>query len=49
MKTNTRFIQSVVKSSKSTDVVMPWARGENRITTIASRVSHKNNTRAKGV
>jgi hypothetical protein len=37
MKTNTRFIQSVVNSSVSAEVSLPWTRGKRRADFIASR------------
>ncbi|MBV1926414.1 MAG: hypothetical protein KUG62_04600 [Rhodobacteraceae bacterium] len=37
MKTNTRFIQSIVKSAKAKDVILPWSRGKRRCEFIASR------------
>ncbi len=37
MKTNTRFINSIVETARKTDVVMPWARGARRKAFIAKR------------
>jgi hypothetical protein len=37
MKTNTRFIQSVVKTVQSNEVVMPWTRGKPRQAFIEKR------------
>lgn len=37
MKTNTRFIQSIVKTAKSNEVDMPWARGKRREAFIQKR------------
>ena len=37
MKTNTRFIQSIVKTAKTTDVEMPWTRGARRAAFISKR------------
>jgi len=37
MKTNTRFIQSIVKTAKSNEVEMPWARGKRREAFIQKR------------
>ncbi|MGA9409054.1 MAG: hypothetical protein WBV78_01280 [Roseobacter sp.] len=37
MKTNTRFIQSVVKTAKSNEVEMPWTRGKRREAFIQKR------------
>ena len=33
----TRFIKSAIATAKSTDVVMPWARGARREAFIAKR------------
>lgn len=33
----TRFLKSVAKTAKSTDVEMPWARGSRRAAMIAKR------------
>lgn len=37
MKTNTRFIKSVVDAAAKNDTVMPWARGSRRAAFIAKR------------
>ncbi len=37
MKTNARFIKSVVKAAAENDTVMPWARGSRRVAFIAKR------------
>jgi hypothetical protein len=37
MKTNTRFIKSVVAAAEKNDTVMPWARGKRRTAFIAKR------------
>ncbi|MFK7745395.1 MAG: hypothetical protein AB8B47_10095 [Roseobacter sp.] len=37
MKTNKRFIKSIVATAEKTDVVMPWARGTRRQEFIAKR------------
>jgi len=37
MKTNTRFIKSVVETAAKNDTVMPWARGARRAAFIAKR------------
>ncbi len=37
MKTNTRFIKSVVATAAKNDTVMPWARGSRRAAFIAKR------------
>jgi hypothetical protein len=37
MKTNTRFIKSVVETAAKNDTVMPWARGTRRAAFIAKR------------
>lgn len=37
MKPKARFIASVTKAAKDTEVVMPWARGARRAAFIAKR------------
>ncbi|MBW4962046.1 hypothetical protein [Sulfitobacter sp. CW3] len=37
MKTNTRFIKSVVAAAAKETTVMPWARGARRAAFIATR------------
>ena len=37
MKTNTRFIKSVVETAAKNDTVMPWTRGARRAAFIAKR------------
>ena len=37
MKTNTRFIKSVVATAADDKTVMPWARGTRRAAFIAKR------------
>ncbi|MCR8826165.1 hypothetical protein [Pseudosulfitobacter koreensis] len=37
MKTNTRFIKSVVAAAADDKTVMPWARGARRAAFIAKR------------
>lgn len=37
MKTNTRFIKSVVETAAKDTTVMPWARGKRRAEFIAKR------------
>ncbi|WP_339769838.1 hypothetical protein [uncultured Pseudosulfitobacter sp.] len=37
MKTNTRFIKSVVATAADDKTVMPWARGPRRAAFIAKR------------
>ncbi|MFT6675388.1 MAG: hypothetical protein ACJAVM_001580 [Sulfitobacter sp.] len=37
MKTNTRFIKSVVAAAAKNDTVMPWTRGAARAAFIAKR------------
>ncbi|MBM1814102.1 hypothetical protein [Pseudosulfitobacter pseudonitzschiae] len=37
MKTNTRFIKSVVAAAADEKTVMPWARGTRRAAFIAKR------------
>jgi hypothetical protein len=37
MKTNTRFIKSVVAAAAKNDTVMPWTRGARRAAFIAKR------------
>lgn len=39
MKTNTRFIKSVVETAAKNDTVMPWARGARRAAFIAKRTA----------
>ncbi len=45
MKTNTRFIQSIVKTSQDSDVVMPWARGQRRKAFVEKRAAAANSAR----
>ena len=37
MKTNTRFIKSVLENAKSDSPALPWARGARRAAFIAKR------------
>lgn len=37
MKTNQRFIKSIVETAAKNDTVMPWARGARRAAFIAKR------------
>lgn len=37
MKTNTRFIKSVLETASKTEVIMPWARGSRRASFINKR------------
>ncbi len=37
MKTNARFVKSIVKTAAENDTVMPWARGKRRAAFIAKR------------
>ncbi|MGH1413849.1 MAG: hypothetical protein ACRBB0_10155 [Pelagimonas sp.] len=37
MKTNTRFIKSIVATAKDTKTQMPWERGATRTATLARR------------
>jgi len=37
MKTNTRFIKSILETASKTEVVMPWARGSRRASFINKR------------
>lgn len=37
MKTNTRFIKSVVETAAKNDTIMPWARGARRTAFIEKR------------
>jgi hypothetical protein len=37
MKTNTRFIKSIVATAAKNDTVMPWTRGSRRAAFIAKR------------
>lgn len=39
MKTNTRFIKSIVETAAKNDTVMPWARGARRAEFIAKRTA----------
>jgi hypothetical protein len=39
MKTNTRFIKSIVETAAKNDTVMPWARGARRKDFIAKRTA----------
>ena len=39
MKIKSRFIQSVIQTSKSTNIAMPWARGKPRIGSITTRTA----------
>ncbi len=41
MKTNTRFIKSVVEAAAKNDTVMPWARGKRRAAFIAKRCAEQ--------
>lgn len=38
MKTR-RFVKSIVKTSKTTDVAMPWERGARRAAMIEKRIA----------
>lgn len=38
MKIKSRFIQSVIQTSKSTDIAMPWARGKRSMTAASPRI-----------
>lgn len=37
MKARNRFLKSVVKTAKTTDVTMPWDRGARRAAFVAKR------------
>lgn len=37
MQKNSRFIASIVKTSRKVDVQMPWARGARRAEVVARR------------
>lgn len=37
MKTNTRFIKSIIKTAVKTDTVLPWVRGVRRTAFIEKR------------
>lgn len=37
MKTNKRFIKSVIATAAKDDTIMPWARGARRAAFIAKR------------
>lgn len=39
MKTNKRFIRSIIETASKTDTVMPWTRGARRAAFIAKRNS----------
>ncbi len=39
MKTNTRFVKSVVETAAKDSTVMPWARGARRAAFIAKRTA----------
>jgi len=39
MKTNARFIKSIVKAATENDTVLPWARGTRRAAFIAKRTA----------
>lgn len=41
MKTKTRFIASITKAPKDTEVAMPWQRGARRAAFIAKRDMQK--------
>jgi len=37
MKTNARFVKSILKAAVAHDTVMPWVRGSRRATFISKR------------
>lgn len=37
MKTNKRFVKSVIETAAKTETVMPWTRGSRRAAFIAKR------------
>lgn len=37
MKTNTRFIKSIIETAEKNQTVMPWSRGATRAAFIAKR------------
>ena len=39
MKTNTRFIKSIVETAAKNDTVMPWTRGARRKNFIVKRTA----------
>jgi len=48
MKTNTRFIKSVVETARRDETVMPWARGARRAEMIARRAASAEKHRTAG-
>lgn len=48
MKTNTRFIKSVVETARKDETVMPWARGTRRAEMIARRAASADKDRVAG-
>lgn len=40
MKTNTRFIKSIIETAAKDETVMPWTRGARRAAFIAKRAAH---------
>jgi hypothetical protein len=45
MRTNTRFINSVLKTAEADDTVMPWARGQRRKAFIEKRAQQEQKKR----
>jgi hypothetical protein len=41
VKTNKRFIKSIVETAEKSEVVMPWARGARRKAFIAKRAEQE--------
>ena len=41
MKTNNRFIKSVIETARKTETQMPWTRGARRADMIANRHAPK--------
>ncbi|WP_171021651.1 hypothetical protein [Parasedimentitalea maritima] len=46
MTAKTRFLNSIVTSAKTQDIIMPWTRGSARRASIARRRNAQNNTQA---
>jgi hypothetical protein len=45
MKTNQRFIKSILETAEKSETVMPWARGARRAAFIAKRATQKQGPR----
>ncbi|MEM9636012.1 MAG: hypothetical protein AAGA94_00060 [Pseudomonadota bacterium] len=48
MKTNTRFINSIITTATETEAVMPWTRGKRRADFIAKRAASTKAVRKTG-